>query len=385
MPQVVEKTNDIRKFLSLDGESIEVDSSITVGRQLDNDLVVAGEDVLDFHIRIEPTERGLKVIPLGEASLTLNGADYSDPVGLVVGDRIQVGQNDIGFTVTPLFESEADEWRLCADLDATTHKLTGCVGVGRGDDNEIVLLDDHVSRRHATLQLDQGIIWLRDLGSANGTFVNGERISGGCRLFHGDELSFDALRFQLIGKGQDLTPVRPQDTLEEGALMQDQPTSSIDTTEIMAVDESMEVPVTLPETSQTGAFLLGVSPPVSGVVFRTAIGQNTIGRDDDCDIVLQDPTVSNRHAEIIARAEGCTVTNLMATNGTRINGQQVQNAQLNDGDRLRIGQVTLIFRDVPPGVTKRGGLTKPQWIFVGASIVFAAALVFAAGLLEMLL
>ena len=109
-----------------------------------------------------------------------------------------------------------------------------------------MLLDDHVSRRHATLLLDQGIIWLRDLGSANGTFVNGERIAGGCRLYHGDEVAFDTLRFQLLGKGQDLTPVRPQDTLEEGALMKDQPTSSIDTTDIMAVDESVEVPVTLP-------------------------------------------------------------------------------------------------------------------------------------------
>ena len=104
MPQVVEKINDIRKILNLDGESIDVDSSMTVGRQLDNDLVVAGEDVLDFHIRIEPTERGLKVIPLGEASLILNGADFSEPVGLVVGDRIQVGQNDIDFAVEPLFD-----------------------------------------------------------------------------------------------------------------------------------------------------------------------------------------------------------------------------------------------------------------------------------------
>ncbi len=374
MPQVFEKINDIKLVLNLDDESIDVDSSMTVGRQLDNDLVVAGEDVLDFHIRIEPTERGLKVFPLGEASLTLNGADFSDPVGLVVGDRIRVGQNDIGFSVEPLFECQADEWWLCADLDDTKHQVTGCVGVGRGDDNEIMLLDDHVSRRHATLLLDQGIIWLRDLGSANGTFVNGERIAGGCRLYHGDEVAFDTLRFQLLGKGQDLTPVRPQDTLEEGALMKDQPTSSIDTTEIMAVDESVEVPVTLPEISQTGAFLLGVSPPVSGVVFRTAIGKNTIGRDDDCAIVLQDPTVSNRHAEIIARAEGCTVTNLMATNGTRINGQQIQNAQLHDGDRLRIGQVTLIFRDVPTLPDKRGGLTKPQWIAVGVSLALATAL-----------
>ena len=69
--------------------------------------MVADEDVLDFHIRIEPTERGLTVIPLGEVSLTLNAKDYSEPVSLVVGDCLLVGQNDIVFSVERLQPSEA--------------------------------------------------------------------------------------------------------------------------------------------------------------------------------------------------------------------------------------------------------------------------------------
>ena len=42
MPQAFEKAIDFKRILNLDGETIEVDSSMTVGRQLDNDLVVAG-------------------------------------------------------------------------------------------------------------------------------------------------------------------------------------------------------------------------------------------------------------------------------------------------------------------------------------------------------
>ena len=337
--------------------------------------MVAGEDVLDFHIRIEPTERGLTVIPLGEASLTLNAKDYSEPVSLVVGDCLRVGQNDIVFSVERLQPSEADEWWLYADREESIYKVTGEMGVGRGDDNEILLLDDHVSRYHAKLQSAQGLIWLKDLGWANGTFVNGVRIVGGCRLYHGDELMFDTLRFQLIGKGEDLTAVRRQDSEEENALILDQPKPDSETTEIMAIDVNSQPPPVIPASSQTGAFLLGVSEPVAGLTFPTAIGRNSIGRDEDCDIVLRDPTVSTHHAEIIARAEGCTVTNLMATNGTRVNGQQVQSAQLQDGDMIRFGQISLVFKDVPAVQAERTTVQRAQWVILGASVLLALAVV----------
>ena len=69
---------------------------MTVGRHLDNDLLLAGEDVLDYHLRIEMTDRGPRAVPLGEASLRVNGRDLSDPVGLVPGDSVEVGQSLLG-------------------------------------------------------------------------------------------------------------------------------------------------------------------------------------------------------------------------------------------------------------------------------------------------
>ena len=375
MPQA----SDIKIFISLDEDKIPLEESMTVGRQLDNDLMVAGEDVLDFHLRLEPTERGARVYPLGEASLIVNGTDWADPVDLVAGDRLQVGVSELLICAERTGPPQADEWWLHADREESIYKVTGTLDAGRSDENEILLLDDHISRKHARFRLVDGVVWLQDLGSANGTYVNGERLTGGCRLFHGDEISFDNLRFQLVGKGQDLTPVRQPVSVTEVALIKEPPKSGFETTEFALTDDTGEMPLVLPEISETGAFLLGVSEPVSGYTFRTRIGTSIIGRDDDCDVVIRDPTVSARHAEIVVRPEATTITNLMATNGTRVNGQQIQNAQLADGDVVRIGQVNLVFKDVPSLSEERSLLGRLQWILLGASLLVALGLIWLIG------
>ena len=75
-------------------------------------------------------------------------------------------------------------------LDGVRHvELAGSrVAVGKGTGNEIVLDDPTVSRLHAALeQFAEG--WcVTDLGSSNGTFVNGDRIWASRRLRHGDEI-----------------------------------------------------------------------------------------------------------------------------------------------------------------------------------------------------
>lgn len=63
--------------------------------------------------------------------------------------------------------------------------------VGRGDDNNLVLPDRWISRNHAMLQgADSGRFYLIDLGSRNGTFVNGRRVSVPVILHDGDLLTF---------------------------------------------------------------------------------------------------------------------------------------------------------------------------------------------------
>ncbi|MCZ6711138.1 MAG: FHA domain-containing protein [Gammaproteobacteria bacterium] len=361
---------DLKHFIFLDGEEIPLDGSLTIGRHLDNDVVVAGEDVLDYHLRVEPTSRGLKVYPLGEASLKLNDQNYSETRGLVIGDVLLVGQSELVVIAKPVNPPQADEWWLYGEGERNVHRVVAEMVIGRGEDSDLLLLDDHVSRSHARLLRDCEVVWLQDLDSANGTFVNGERLAGGCRLYHGDYLAFDTVQFQLVGKGTDLTPVRHDEPPEKPALIKDDP-GDRDTTEIAVVSDGDDVVGVLAPPGERGAFLLGAGEPVSGVTFRTGMGRTTVGRDEDCDIVIRDSTVSSRHAEIIVRPEGCTITNLMATNGTRVNGQEVQSAQLNDGDVVRLGRVRLVFKDVSD-VEQHNRLARLQgWMMAGSLIVVA--------------
>ncbi len=71
--------------------------------------------------------------------------------------------------------------------------LTGstCWTIGRGDDNNFVLPDRWISRNHAMLQLmETGDFYLIDLGSRNGSFVNGRRVTVPVTLSNGDALTF---------------------------------------------------------------------------------------------------------------------------------------------------------------------------------------------------
>jgi hypothetical protein len=63
------------------------------------------------------------------------------------------------------------------------------VTVGRGGQNDLVLAgDDFASARHARIELRGDGVWVQDLDSTNGTFVNGSRVAGAQRLDHGDVL-----------------------------------------------------------------------------------------------------------------------------------------------------------------------------------------------------
>jgi FHA domain-containing protein len=70
----------------------------------------------------------------------------------------------------------------------------------------------------------------------------------------------------------------------------------------------------------------------------------TIGRLPECEVVLKDRGASRRHAQIRAKDDVFTLTDLGSTNGTRLNGQTVQTRALEDGDRITIGTTILEFR-----------------------------------------
>jgi hypothetical protein len=70
-----------------------------------------------------------------------------------------------------------------------------------------------------------------------------------------------------------------------------------------------------------------------------------IGRLPTCTLVLADPNVSRRHAEVHRSDGQVIVTDLGSTNGTLVNGLRVSSQQLRDGDVITLGRTTIAFGD----------------------------------------
>ncbi len=72
----------------------------------------------------------------------------------------------------------------------------GRLTLGRASDCQLVFSDDTVSRRHAELRLEDGRWYLRDVGSSNGTWVNGRRVHD-AEVVAGDEIRLGGASFRL--------------------------------------------------------------------------------------------------------------------------------------------------------------------------------------------
>jgi pSer/pThr/pTyr-binding forkhead associated (FHA) protein len=70
------------------------------------------------------------------------------------------------------------------------------LGIGRAEDSDIVILEGDVSRQHCEIVRDDDNLYLEDLGTANGTFANGGRITGRFRLSIGDLMTVGSRMFR---------------------------------------------------------------------------------------------------------------------------------------------------------------------------------------------
>lgn len=77
-------------------------------------------------------------------------------------------------------------------------------------------------------------------------------------------------------------------------------------------------------------------------------GANVIGREPDATIQCDSPGVSRYHARIVLSNGEATVEDLGSKNGTFVKGERITSARLSDGDEIRLGAVSLIFRMAPP-------------------------------------
>ena len=81
----------------------------------------------------------------------------------------------------------------------------------------------------------------------------------------------------------------------------------------------------------------------SGEHFPLERERTTIGRSPDCDIFLDDVTVSRRHAVALRQGETFVIEDQGSLNGTFLNRRRIESAELSDDDELQIGKYRLVF------------------------------------------
>ena len=108
--------------------------------------------------------------------------------------------------------------------------------------------------------------------------------------------------------------------------------------------------------------LLGLTPPVTGEMLTLNRGRMTIGRATDCDLVVSEPSVSSRHAQVIVNAAGTTLMNLFSANGTFVNGEPIDTVKLKPGDVIQMGRVEFLFEPDEKTLARRQEL--PLWVYL---------------------
>ena len=90
-------------------------------------------------------------------------------------------------------------------------------------------------------------------------------------------------------------------------------------------------------------WILQNAKPEPALTFRLGPGAvKTVGRATRADFIVDAALVSRIHCRITAAADKLEVVDLKSTNGTYVNGKRVRRAELQTGDRLRVGRVELV-------------------------------------------
>ncbi len=202
-------------------------------------------------------------------------------------------------------------------LKGRQYRLEGGISsIGRAEENPVGLFGDTaVQARHAVIERRGNDYVLRGLAVADGTFLNGERIET-ATLHDSDRIRIGSyeLSFHLrgvrpssvrVGSGPSQIYAPPQPAMSSGAVLVD----------------------------------------AQGRSFPLRTGTETkIGRATDNDIVLGDASVSRHHAAIESSNGNFRMRDLGSQNGTFVRGERVNEAPLNNGDPVRVGDASFTFR-----------------------------------------
>jgi pSer/pThr/pTyr-binding forkhead associated (FHA) protein len=265
--------------------------------------------------------------------------------------------------------------------------LAGVLSIGRSSESALKLTEGRPSRNHARITVRDGSAWVEDLGSTNGTYVNGARIAAPVRLNPGDQVRFDMEEFLFQtdpppdadrtaarepapppAPPQSPPPPPPEPKPEVKAVVAESARSNLPP--VWTIDgggsggnktvfksiEEMEAErqaarAVIPDMSSAGApdvpelVVMGSGAPV---VFQLRGSGNQqewiVGSDPGHEIRIERSGVSGLHAKIVNAGKLWKVVDQVSQNGTFVNGKRSMTSYLRSGDRIAFGSVECLFR-----------------------------------------
>ncbi len=223
--------------------------------------------------------------------------------------------------------------------------------IGRKDGNDVILPFRNVSSFHAIIECVDGIVYLEDLNSTNGTFLNNSKITSRVPVKNGDRVRFASYEF-----------VAEFERKEEEKIEQPEPAEGT-----VLVDSSM-VDEVLAETQErvkeenvaNKTVLYGVKGLIQNgrLVLLDEKGnfkeefeldeiEISIGRDEKNNIAIDHPSISRIHCFINRKDDFYEIVDNDSTNGVFVNGKKVKKSILKNGDIVQLGDVEFVF--IAPG------------------------------------
>lgn len=213
--------------------------------------------------------------------------------------------------------------------------------VGR-QGTDILSAEGTVSRNHATVTINESGIVVEDLGSSNGTKVGDVRLQPNTPVAAkpGDTIRFGTWKLRLeagvgaIAAGADQTIMA----------VADDKTVVLGRSQTAAEEEKNSEPLSQVELAPGIAMLKKLEGICDDITILE--GMMSLGRKSGNAVVLADPYLSGRHAEIFAEPSGVYLIDIGSTNGTLVNGQKLEpndRQLLLDGDEVQLGQTKYRF------------------------------------------
>ncbi len=126
----------------------------------------------------------------------------------------------------------------------------------------------------------------------------------------------------------------------------DQPEDLADVSEAtMIVDSNMlkQAQAKQQQQSRDQAYLIVISGPHVGKMFKVDQSEATVGRSSKADMYVNDVGISRKHARLVAYGNDVFVEDMESANGTYLNGDRVKRrVQLEDGDKITLGSTTIL-------------------------------------------